>query len=167
MFKRIKDAVPPYDDWVDDVKIRCSLYDLPVPNRKHLKAEYKNELKKEVYEGLGYKLKVTRNLAGMPYRDTPEITNLIGDHMIWVEITRLDDEPVTSWDDKQMIKNFIGGEKLEGVELYPKTQRVHAHGNACHLWIMKREDAFFPFGFPHGFDEIKKEVERKDEDSVH
>ena len=161
MFNKINDAAPPYDEWVEDLKIRCGLYDMPVPNRKELRANHKIETKKEVYEGLGYRLKVTRNLSGMPYRDTPAIVNLINDHLIWVEISRLDELPVTSWEDKQKIKNFIGGEDVEGVELYPATDRALYDGQSCHLWIMKRNDAFFPFGFPASISKIKEKIKEE------
>tara|TARA_R110000824_G_C15214462_1_gene676983 strand:+ start:1180 stop:1680 length:501 start_codon:yes stop_codon:yes gene_type:complete len=166
MFKEIKNPTPDWETWTNDVKIRCSLLDLPVPNRSQLRDQYNIEKKKEVYEGLGYQFKVVKNLSSMPYRDTPQIEKIIGDHMIWVEITRLDGNPVTSWDDKQMIKNFIGGEDLEGVELFPSTKRVHIHGESCHLWIMKRNDAFFPFGFPASVEQAKLKAQ-KDESSVH
>ena len=52
MFNKINDAAPPYDEWVEDLKIRCGLYDMPVPNRKELRANHKIATKKEVYEGL-------------------------------------------------------------------------------------------------------------------
>ena len=161
MFKEIKNPTPDWETWTNDVKIRCGLLELPVPNRSQLRDQYNIEKKKEVYEGLGYQIKVVRNLSSMPYRDTPKLVKMIGDHMIWAEITRLDGGPVTSWDDKQMIKNFIGGEDVEGVELYPATDRALYDGQSCHLWIMKRNDAFFPFGFPASISKIKEKIKEE------
>lgn len=52
-------------------------------------------------------------------------------------IKRLDKEPIRSWRILQDIKNFIVGEEIVAIEIYPKESDVTDTGNLYHLWVFQ------------------------------
>ncbi len=162
IFKKVKNPIAPFKPWSEDAKIKCLMQGFPQPPRSELKWAYEAEKNKEIYENDFYVLKVSREAKYMPHRAAePRIRDIIGNHIIWCEINRKDGLPVTSWEDKQAIKDFVGGETKEGVELFPAKKRLMTDGNICHLWILKEDNDFFPFGYMASPELLRKQAQKE------
>ena len=94
--KKTKNDTPPYPEWASSMKARCVALYLTTPPESELKREYEAERNKDHYTGMGYRIKVARNLDQMPYRDVQLMVSQVGNTFAWIEIKRIDGEPVTS-----------------------------------------------------------------------
>lgn len=56
-------------------------------------------------------------------------------------------EPVHDWRDLQAIKNMLVGPDHEGIELYPRDDRLVDTANQYHLWVLRRPGQIIPVGF--------------------
>ena len=64
-----------------------------------------------------------------------------------LSIKRLDRESIHDWRELQEIKNQLVGPRHEGVELYPSEERLVDAANQYHLFVLKSDKEWFPFGF--------------------
>jgi hypothetical protein len=69
--------------------------------------------------------------------------------MTYLSIKRIDKEPIHDWRDLQEIKNQLCGKDREGMEIYPREDRVVDTANQYHLFVFPK-DYRIPFGFSAG-----------------
>lgn len=65
--------------------------------------------------------------------------------VVWLSIKRRDKLPIHDWRDLQWIKNQLGGEHLDAVEVYPAEERLVDTSNQYHLFVLL--DYKIPFAF--------------------
>lgn len=70
-----------------------------------------------------------------------------GRKVIRLSIKRRDKKPLTSWSDKQDIKNQVVGKEHEAIELYPAESRRVDQSHQYHLWVIDDPEYRFSFGW--------------------
>ena len=70
-----------------------------------------------------------------------------GRNMIRLSIKRHDKQPISSWTDKQDIKNHVVGKEYAAVELYPADADLVDQSNQYHLWVVDEPGYRFPFAW--------------------
>lgn len=66
-----------------------------------------------------------------------------------LSIKRIDKREIKDWREFQRIKTEILGPDVEGIELYPREDRLLDTANQYHLWCLPAGQ-FFPFGYFDG-----------------
>tara|TARA_R100000406_G_scaffold92301_1_gene81151 strand:- start:141 stop:605 length:465 start_codon:yes stop_codon:yes gene_type:complete len=144
--KMIPNPTPPFDEFCSETKIRLALMKAPEIPDDLLKKIWDCRRKAKFYTDKNYQCLRHDSIKYMPHRDNKVFSDLIGDTLIWLAISRFDGMPI-SWSDKQDIKNAVVGYDHEAVELYPNQDRCVTWGEEDHLWCLKNPSLFHPFGF--------------------
>jgi len=71
----------------------------------------------------------------------------IHDEVYWLDVSRHDKQPVSSWSDLQRIKNTLIGKEHEAFMIYPPESRLVDQGNHYHLFVFRRPEKTLGFGF--------------------
>ena len=67
--------------------------------------------------------------------------------VIWLSICRHDKEPIRDWRSLQQIKNDVVGKHHEGLELFPREDRLVDEANQFHLWVLEEPGQIIPVGY--------------------